>query len=256
MTCSFFNLNLTTMPEPPEVSFVIPAYNEAKKLPLTLQCLHNAAHANHPFTYEVIVCDNHSSDQTCDIAESLGATVVHEPHQQISRARNTGARAATGRWLIFLDADTLINQRLLDSVLTKIRSNHYGLLGSVVRFSLNDLDYFPMAVVSTWNLISLITGCAAGSFLACPRQAHQLTGGFHQAYYAGEELEFSWRLLRWCRQRNLMAAVEAQAGVITSSRKIRGKSTWDMVRQLRILQPGALKSKAACDFWYDDKWRE
>ena len=243
------------MPELPEVSFVIPAYNEALELPQTLWCLHQAASHQDQLHYEVIVCDNHSTDATSSIAQSHGARIVYEEERQIARARNAGAMEAQGKWLIFLDADTHINRILLQSVLHKIRSNDYGLIGSLVRFDIEELDWFPLMVIHKWNLISLISGCAAGSFIACPRVAFRDVGGFHLDFFAGEEIDFSLRLLRWCRSRSLKSTIEASAPVITSGRKIRGKSTWEMVRQLVILFPGALSSKAACDFWYDEQWR-
>jgi glycosyltransferase involved in cell wall biosynthesis len=240
----------------PEITFVIPAYNEARELPLTLSCLHQAAQALQPLSYEVIVCDNNSTDDTAAIARAHQAQVVQEPVRQIARARNAGAHAARGKWLIFLDADTRINRVLLNSVMRKIRSGTFGLGGSLVQFDIDDLEYFPACVISAWNCVSTLTGWAAGSFLACSHQAFRETGGFHNDFYAGEEIEFSLRLRRWCRQHHLQTFIETTAPVITSGRKIRGKSTWQMVQQLTILFPGALTSKKACSFWYDDKWRE
>ena len=55
---------------------------------------------------ELIVCDNNSTDRTAEIARNAGARVVFEPVNQIARARNRGAAAATGDWLIFVDADS------------------------------------------------------------------------------------------------------------------------------------------------------
>ncbi|MEM6884177.1 MAG: glycosyltransferase [Verrucomicrobiota bacterium] len=243
------------MPDTPEISFVLPAYNEAQELPLTLTCLHQAARCQYHFNYEVVVCDNDSNDGTAQVAKAHDAHVVHEAERQISRARNAGASAANGQWLIFLDADTRINQILMASVLRKIRSGCYGLIGSQVKFDIEELDWFPLLVINAWNQVSVISNCAAGSFIACPHQAFRDIGGFHLDFFAGEEIDFSLRMLRWGRKHGLKPFIESQASVITSGRKIRGKSTWDMVRQLAILFPGALSSKAACDFWYDDKWR-
>ncbi|MEK6246435.1 MAG: glycosyltransferase family A protein, partial [Pseudomonadota bacterium] len=56
--------------------------------------------------WELIVCDNNSTDDTAGIARAAGARVVFEPHNQISRARNRGAAGAAGEWLVFVDADS------------------------------------------------------------------------------------------------------------------------------------------------------
>ena len=43
------------------------------------------------FSWEIIVCDNNSTDKTGEIAGKMGARIAFEPINQISRARNTGA---------------------------------------------------------------------------------------------------------------------------------------------------------------------
>ena len=50
------------------------------------------------------------------MAAATGATVVFEPVNQIARARNTGAAAATGDWLIFVDADSRPSAELFADV--------------------------------------------------------------------------------------------------------------------------------------------
>jgi tetratricopeptide (TPR) repeat protein len=55
---------------------------------------------------EIIVVDTGSSDRTVEIAESFAATVLHFPwNGSFSDARNAGLDAATGDWLLYLDAD-------------------------------------------------------------------------------------------------------------------------------------------------------
>ncbi len=79
-------------------------------LPATLDALQKAMKAI-DMAGEMIVADNNSRDRTPEIAREHGAIVVFEPINQISRARNAGAKAARGRYLIFLDADTIISPR-------------------------------------------------------------------------------------------------------------------------------------------------
>ena len=88
-----------------KLSIVVPAFNEERLLPGTLDSINAAAQAfDAAGGWELIVCDNNSTDRTAEIARAAGARVVFEPHNQISRARNTGAAAATGEWLLFVDA--------------------------------------------------------------------------------------------------------------------------------------------------------
>jgi glycosyltransferase involved in cell wall biosynthesis len=84
-------------------SVVVPAFNEAALLPACLQSLTNQDFAG---GYEVIVVDNNSADQTREIAELYGATVIREPRPGVCWARQAGASAASGEIIISTDADT------------------------------------------------------------------------------------------------------------------------------------------------------
>jgi tetratricopeptide (TPR) repeat protein len=58
---------------------------------------------------EIVVVDTGSKDGTVAIAESFGARVLHEPWQDdFSAPRNTALRAATGDWILVLDADEFV----------------------------------------------------------------------------------------------------------------------------------------------------
>ncbi|MCX7827224.1 MAG: glycosyltransferase, partial [Verrucomicrobiae bacterium] len=104
------------MPSAPQISVIIPAYNEERYLPTTLASLRQAADCyrrERGAEIEIIVADNNSSDRTADVARQCGAdAVVREPINQISRARNAGARAARGEWLAFCDADNRVTENL------------------------------------------------------------------------------------------------------------------------------------------------
>lgn len=93
---------------PPRVSIIIPARDEAHNLPALLASLARLR----PAAAEVIVVDDHSSDDTAEIARAHGARVVSAPPLPPgwlgkSWACHTGARVATGELLLFTDADTV-----------------------------------------------------------------------------------------------------------------------------------------------------
>ena len=60
------------------------------------------------------------TDGTSAVARAAGATVVFEPVNPIGRARDAGARAATGEWLVFIDADSTPSAELFASIATRI----------------------------------------------------------------------------------------------------------------------------------------
>src|SRR5688572_21593456 len=97
-------------------SFVIPAHNEQGRLAATIAAVQESARElGQPF--EVIVVDDASTDATAAIGREHGATVVSVNHRQIAATRNSGARAAKGERLFFVDADTMINSRVVASAL-------------------------------------------------------------------------------------------------------------------------------------------
>ena len=106
------------------ISLIIPAFNEERLLARTLAAVNagRAAFTKPGWSAQLIVCDNNSTDRTAEIARAAGATVVFEPVNQIARARNTGAAAATGDWLLFIDADSLPEAALFAEVVDQIQS--------------------------------------------------------------------------------------------------------------------------------------
>jgi glycosyltransferase involved in cell wall biosynthesis len=78
----------------PALSVIIPAFNEAGYIRATLARL--AAAVQHlkavaDADVEILVVDNASTDRTAEIAQSAGATALHEPEHHVGRVRNAGA---------------------------------------------------------------------------------------------------------------------------------------------------------------------
>ena len=93
------------MTNTPEVSIIIPAYNEAARL---ARCLDAPLRARTERDWEVLVIDDGSVDGTADVARTLGARVIQFPcNQGVAAARNAGAREARGTLLIFVDGDVV-----------------------------------------------------------------------------------------------------------------------------------------------------
>lgn len=102
----------------PEVSIIIPAFNEERWLPATLRGLRELAAAD---SREIIVVDNGSTDRTRDLAREAGATVLLAPGVSVAALRNAGARVAAGDVLAFLDADCVPQPDWLEKALRSIR---------------------------------------------------------------------------------------------------------------------------------------
>ena len=85
----------------PLVSAIIPAYNAAKFIHGAIE----SALAQTHHLLEIIVVDDGSRDETAKVAAIYPVTVIRQENGGTANARNTGARAAGGEWLAFLDHD-------------------------------------------------------------------------------------------------------------------------------------------------------
>lgn len=238
------------------VSIVVPAFNEEKLIAQTLAAIGAAAAAflHRGWETEVIVCDNNSTDRTPELARAAGATVVFEPVNQISRARNTGASVARGDWIVFVDADSWPTRELFDDAAQAMASGNYLAGGSTVRYDTARLDV--RIPVATWNAVSRLMKWVAGSFVFCEATAFREIGGFSQNLYAAEEVDFIRRLKPLARARRKRIVVLTRHPLLSSDRKIRLYRWSDMgAVLLRALtsRGRSLRSRDACYPWYDGR---
>ena len=238
------------------VSVVVPAFNEQKLIQETLERIKHASESFHQLGWqtELIVCDNNSTDATAALAREQGARVVFEPVNQIGRARNTGAAAATGDWLIFVDADSHPSSELFREVAAAISSGRYLGGGATVR--LDSSDRTIRAVAGAWNLLSRALRLMAGSFIFCERDAFQQVGGFDLKYYAKEEIHLSRALKRVARKRGKKVIILHRHPLLTSGRKAHLYSRAELLRfllQNALSLGGNLKSARDCFPWYDGR---
>lgn len=239
-----------------KVSVVIPAYNEEKLLGSCVDSVHSAfAAQGEAVEYEVVVCDNNSSDRTSEIAAARGAKVVFEPLNQIAGARNRGAAAASGDWLLFIDADSVLSAATLHAVLALMRGGAVAGGGSVIGFSPRP-PWWGRLMPVIWNAISRVFSLAAGSFVFCRADAFRTVGGFDSRLYAAEELYLSLAVRRWGRARGLAFTIITSAPHFSSSRKffIHGFTGLLKISMYLILSPlRSLKSAARLPLFYDGR---
>jgi glycosyltransferase involved in cell wall biosynthesis len=239
-----------------KISIVVPAFNEARGLPATLASIRrsSAAFDARGWAHELIVCDNNSTDATADVARSAGATVVFEPINQISRARNAGAAVATGEWLVFVDADSHPSPELFAEAADAIATGRCLAGGATV--SLDGGTALGRGVVLAWNAVSRIGRLAAGSFIFCDARAFREVGGFSLDLYATEELELFKRLKRLARRTRRRIVILHRHPLVTSDRKARLYTKSEMATSLlkSMLTLGrTMKNRDDCYVWYDGR---
>ncbi|MFZ5951308.1 MAG: glycosyltransferase [Candidatus Rifleibacteriota bacterium] len=233
----------------PEVSIIVPAFNEAELIGKTLLSLKSAALQSNT-SVELIVVDNDSTDETAAIARKHGAKVVFEPHRQIARARNTGASAAMGRYLIFVDADTTISSELFSKAVNELRRGRTIGGGALVSFDVRPVG-LARFLLRVWLLISKCLRLAAGCFIFCEAAAFMEAGGFDNRVYASEELWLSKNLKIIGRKCGKKFVILDGPGVITSARK--NSQTLRLLATTLIFSifPAGVRFRSLCFLWYD-----
>ncbi len=239
-----------------KISVVIPAFNEEKLLAATLRAVAAAmaAFGQRGWMTELIVCDNNSTDSTAELARRAGATVVFEPINQISRARNTGAAAASGDWLLFIDADSVPTVELFEDVAEQIAGGRCLAGGSTVR--MHSEVGWGQALCRLWNWLSLRRHLLAGSFIFCDAAAFRAVGRFSEELFASEELELSRRLKKRAAQQGKAVVILDRHPLLTSDRKVHLYSRWEWLTFLVRVALGLgrpLRRREACSQWYDGR---
>jgi glycosyltransferase involved in cell wall biosynthesis len=234
-----------------KLSVIVPAFNEEKLLPGTLAAIRSALRAFDAagWSSELIVCDNNSTDRTARLARAAGATVVFEPVNQISRARNAGAAAASGDWLLFVDADCSPSRELVRDLKHEIETGKCVAGGSTV--ALPGAPPSVQLAIAAWNALSRTMRWMAGSFVFCEARVFREAGGFSEALYAAEEIDLSRRLKRRGR-----VVILHRHPLVTSDRKARLYSWREhLAFFFRVVLTGgrALRRRESCSVWYDGR---
>jgi glycosyltransferase involved in cell wall biosynthesis len=238
-----------------KLSVIIPAFNEEKLISRCLASAQSALQQNTSpdWTSEIIVVDNNSTDRTAELARAGGATVVFEPINQISRARNAGARIAVGDWFLFVDADSYLHPETVAELLRCIRRGRHAGGGCLV--GLDDPPVLGILSVEVWNLISQITTWAAGSFVFCRAAAFRDIGGFSTALFAAEELQFSKDLKCWAKRNRLRCTILRRQRHVSSARKFHLYSGWEFTRLVLrwLVDRSTIQDRRHLEYFYDGR---
>jgi rSAM/selenodomain-associated transferase 2 len=156
------------------ISVVIPTFNAAKTLPATFLSIFDAAIDG--IVGEAIVCDGGSEDATRKIAEEAGADVIQCERGRGQQLR-AGAEKARKPWLLFLHADTALEQGWTEEARAFMRKGEDA--AAAFRFRLADSGLQPRmleaAVALRCKLFSLPYGDQG---LLISRALYDAVGGF------------------------------------------------------------------------------
>lgn len=112
-----------------EVSVVMPCLNEEKTIGV---CIEKAAGALQQLAVpgEIVVSDNGSMDRSVEIAESLGARVVHQPEKGYGNAYLKGISEARGEYIVIGDSDNTYDFGELERFVIPLRNGADMVMGN------------------------------------------------------------------------------------------------------------------------------
>jgi len=189
-----------------ELTVVIPTHGKRPLLQATLTAL--AAQDLEPESWNVVVVDDASPDDTPMFLEEeagrWGARLrVVRPDANVgrARARNMGAAAADGAWILFMDDDVVAPAGLLSAHLNAVAgAADRGTIGRVVTApAVVDAPHFHY--IDTRGVAKVAGGEVPARYLvtqntAVPRRIFEIVGGFDEAFlaYGFEDMDLGYRL--------------------------------------------------------------
>jgi len=195
VSSAFANVPFAAARKWPRVSGVVCTYNGSRTLEETLRGLRRLEYPS----FETIVVDDGSTDDSAAIAERLGAKVIRTANGGLSSARNVGAAAASGEIVAYLDDDASPDPHWLHYVADTFERTGCAAVGGpnipppggVVADSVAHSPGGPIHVLVSDTEAEHIPGCN----FAIRKDVLEATGGFDARFRAaGDDVDLCWRL--------------------------------------------------------------
>lgn len=159
----------------PTISVIIPACNEEKYIEATLNSIKQQDFQD----YETIVVCNGCADDTEAVAkkhENGNLKIISFPEANVSKARNIGANKASGSILLFLDADSTLEQDGLSKVHQQFTENHYAAT-TTAKPNLSSLKFkLALGLKNFYISSGLYEGCSGA--LICRKEDFDKVNGY------------------------------------------------------------------------------
>lgn len=177
----------------PEISVILPARNEERLLPSALGSIGGQTYP--VADVEAIVVSNGSTDRTIPLGRQVGEAlaaaggptvrVLEIPEHGVSSAKNAGAAAATGRLLVFMDADSRMSRGLLARIVARAAAGERAASIRVIADGRDPIDHAFFWVLENGKRLLRIRA----NLFWCERALFEQLGGFDQRLNHAEDLD-------------------------------------------------------------------
>ncbi len=175
------------------ISIIIPLYNDEKYIKICLE--HIFALEFLKEKYEVIIVDNGSTDNGIGIAEQYPVTIISCPDGNISKVRNTGAKASSGNILAFVDSDCAIDSKWLVNGKQILENKNVAAVGGGYTPP-EDACWIPKAwYIENKKKMRSVNFLPAGNFLV-KKDAFNEVNGFDESLITCEDSDICERIVK------------------------------------------------------------
>ncbi len=181
----------------PEISVIIPAHDEAAYIEKTLQSIARQTEKH----FEFVIVANGCTDGTENVVKQFRKRAPFQlqlfslAQANVSRARNYGAKKAKGKLLLFLDADTLLEEDALEKM-QKHFTEKYAVATTRVRPDKLTLKYrWAMAIKNAYHQAGLYQGCSGA--LLCRKKDFERVGGYDESIAVKEHRKLILQLKKY-----------------------------------------------------------
>jgi GT2 family glycosyltransferase len=247
--------------EKPVVSIVIPAHN---KFPVTYHCLASLLLSVNRATFEVILVDDGSNDESIGIPELIKGVkyIRNEEAQGFIRACNRGAESAQGDYIVMLNNDTEVTYGWLDELLWPFEHfDNVGMTGAKLLYPDGTLQEAGGIIWNTgdpWNYgrqanphdprynYARQADYLSGACIMLPNSLWKELGGFSETYIPAyfEDTDLAFRV----REKGYKTVYTPFAQVVHFEGLSNGTSTASGTKRFQEINRPKFKSRwiAAC----------
>lgn len=206
---------------------VVPAHNEEKYVVRCINSIKRAAdHFGRPV--EIIVVCNRCTDKTMELAQANGARTLINEQRCIAAVRNTGIKAARGRYILTIDCDNRMTKGTIKEAYRLLKSGKYIGGGASIRFERYSLPLYLNDYMCRGAFA--LTGLYCGMFWAS-KQTFEAVGGFADKR-AMEDVQTARNLKAYGKKLGKKYGCLKRNYLINSTRKWDDMGDWLYIRLL------------------------
>jgi len=238
----------------PLVSVIVATKNAEKFIKNSLESVKKQTYQ----AIEIILVDNHSTDQTINIAKKYADQLLVSGPERSSQ-RNFGVKKSHGEYLLFLDADMELSLRVINRCVEI--NKKFDIAGVYIPEIIKGKNY--------WSKVRnferhFYTGTVIDAVRFVPKRVFEKIGGFDETLYAGEDWDFDRRIRKIGKTANVNVPLYHDENDFSLIKYLKKKSYYSLgIQKYRKKWKNDLDTQKQLGFWYryfivfleSGKWR-